>query len=74
MAGGIEEAVVRPGTWAASVADLSQDLSTLDLTVSCHVEWAELGCFRWETIPADTRAGPDRLATVCFCSTAQCVC
>lgn len=43
-----------PGTWAASVADPSQDLSTLDLTVSCRVEWAELGCFHWETIPADT--------------------
>lgn len=33
MAAGIEKAVVPPGTWAASVVDLSQDLSTLDLTV-----------------------------------------
>ena len=30
------------------------DLSTLDLTVSCRVEWAEGGCFPWETSPADT--------------------
>ncbi|EPY89094.1 hypothetical protein CB1_000133004 [Camelus ferus] len=39
---GIDMAVLSPGTWAASVAYLSQDLFTPDLVLSCGAELAEL--------------------------------
>ena len=39
VAAGIEVAVLPHGIWAASVADLSQDLSAPDLALSCSIEW-----------------------------------
>ena len=41
VAGGIEAVVLPPGSWAASVPGLSQDLSAPDPAPSCGVGWAE---------------------------------
>ena len=49
MAAGNEVAALFPEIWAASVADLSQDLSDPGLARSCSVESVELGCSHWET-------------------------
>ena len=50
VAGGIEAVVLPPGSWAASVPGLSQDLSAPDPAPSCGVGWAELECSHWEMI------------------------
>ena len=40
--------LLQPGTWAAYVAGLSQDLSTLGLASSCGVGWVEWESSHWE--------------------------
>ena len=49
MTAGIQVVVLLPGTWAASVVDLFQDLSAPDLAPSCSVGWADLEC-SWQVV------------------------
>ena len=49
VAAGIEMAVLPPTIWAASVADLPQDLPAPHLVLSCGAEWVDLECSCCET-------------------------